>query len=99
MCLFPFMMGGGGQSPSSNAPPEAKSHQMRLYLLAIAHFVLAILLCIAAPPLGISEIFTALILLCTAYSMNFCLVIFYTIFMIQDVVQYFSAIGLLIQNN
>lgn len=59
--------------------------------------MLAILLCVAIPPLGISEIFTAMILLCTAYSMNFCLVIFYMIFMMQDVVQYLSAIGLVIQ--
>ena len=70
---------------------------MNLYILAIVHVMFAILLCIAIPPLGISEIFTALILLCTAYAMNFCMVIFYIIFMIQDVVQYFSAIGLIVQ--
>lgn len=58
---------------------------------------MAIMLCIVLPPLGISEIFSALILMCTAYAMNFCMLIFYMIMMIMDVVQYFSAIGLLIQ--
>ena len=90
------MMSGQSQANAS-APPEAKKHQCNLYILAIMHFSMAILLCIAIPPLGISEIFTALILMCTAYSMNFCLVIFYLIFMMQDVVQYFSAIGLVVQ--
>jgi hypothetical protein len=70
---------------------------MNLYILAIAHFCLAITLSIALPPVGISEIFFAMILLCIAYSMNFCMVIFYLIFMLQDAIQYFSAIGLLVQ--
>jgi hypothetical protein len=34
--------------------------------------------------------------MCTAYSMNFCMVIIYIILMLQDCVSYFSAIGLLI---
>jgi hypothetical protein len=59
---------------------------------------MAITLCIAIPPLGIGEIFTALILMCTAYAMNFCMVILYILLMLQDVVQYFSAVGLLVQN-
>lgn len=87
-----------GQQSQQVAPPEAKKQQCNLYILAIVHFVMAILLCIAIPPLGIGEIFTAMILLCTAYAMNFCMVIFYIIFMLQDVLQYFSAIGLIIQN-
>ena len=96
MCLFPGMM-GGAQQQNNNASPEAKTHQCHLYILAVAHFVLAIMLCIAVPPQGISEIFTALILMCTAYAMNFCMIIFYIIMMCMDIVQYFSAIGLLIQ--
>jgi hypothetical protein len=98
MCLFPMMFGRGGGASQQNdlAPPEAKKHQCNLYILVIAHFVMAILLCIAGGGLGIMEIFTALILLCTAYSMNFCMVIFYIVFMLQDVVQYFSAIGLVV---
>lgn len=98
MCLFPGMM-GGGQDANANAPPEAKKQQCNLYILAVTHFALAITLCIAVPPLGLSEIFTAMILMCTAYAMNFCMVILYIIFMLQDVVQYFSAIGLLIQTD
>jgi hypothetical protein len=90
------MMGGG--SPSDNAPPDCKKQQTNLYILSVAHFIMAILICIAIPPLGIGEIFTALILMCTAYAMNFCMVILYMLLMIQDCVQYFSAIGLLIQN-
>jgi len=39
----------------------------------------------------------ALIMMCTAYAMNFCMLIFYMIMMMMDVVQYFSAIGLLVQ--
>lgn len=96
MCLFPGMLGGGGQQQQM-APPEAKKSQMNLYILAIAHFCLAITLSIALPPVGIGEVFFALILLCIAYSMNFCMVIFYLIFMLQDAIQYFSAIGLLVQ--
>lgn len=89
------MLGGGAQQQL--APPEAKKSQMNLYILAIAHFCLAITLSIALPPVGISEVFFALILLCVAYSMNFCMVIFYLVFMLQDAIQYFSAIGLLVQ--
>ena len=85
MCLFPGMLSGQSQA-NSTAPPEAKQHQCHLYILAIAHFVLAIMLCIALPGVGIGEIFTAMILMCTAYSMNFCLVIFYMIMMMQDIV-------------
>lgn len=94
MCLFPGMM--QGPDPAM-ATPEAKQHQCHLYVLAILHFSMAVMLCIALPPLGISEIFTALILMCTAYSMNFCMLIFYMIMMLMDVVQYFSSIGLLVQ--
>ena len=94
MCLFPGMM--GGPEPAM-ATPEAKQHQCHLYVLAILHFSMAVMLCIALPPLGISEIFTALILMCTAYAMNFCMLIFYMIMMLMDVVQYFSSIGLLVQ--
>ena len=83
MCLFPGMFSGQSQQ-NSIAPPDAKQSQCNLYILAIAHFVMAILLCIAVPPLGISEIFMALILLCTAYSMNFCMVIMYIILMLKD---------------
>jgi hypothetical protein len=59
---------------------------------------MAITLSIAIPGVGITEIFSALILLCVAYSMNFCMVIFYVIIMLQDCLQYFCAIGLIIQN-
>lgn len=52
---------------------------------------------IALPPLGVGEILTASILLCIAYSMHFCGVIIYMVFMFQDAIQYFSTIGLLIQ--
>ena len=96
MCL-PFMMGGGG-SPAQFAPPDCKKQQNNLYILSVAHFIMAIMICIAIPPLGIGEIFTALILMCTAYAMNFCMVILYILLMVQDCVQYFSAVGLLIQN-
>jgi len=92
------MLGGGGASPSQFAPPDCKKQQSNLYILSVVHFVLAITLCIAIPPLGIGEIFTALILMCTAYAMNFCMVILYMLLMLQDVVQYFSAVGLLVQN-
>ena len=82
MCL-PFMFGGGGgASPSANAPPDAKKHQSNLYILSVAHFIMAIMLCIAIPPLGFSEILMALILMCTAYAMNFCMVIIYILFML-----------------
>lgn len=96
MCLFPGMM--GDSQSSSLAPAEVKKHQCNLYILSIVHIALAITLSIAIPPLGIGEIFTAFILMCTAYAMNFCMVIFYMLFMMQDIVQYFSAIGLLIQS-
>ncbi|TNV77076.1 hypothetical protein FGO68_gene14205 [Halteria grandinella] len=93
------MLGGGdGASPSQFAPADCKKQQSNLYILSVVHFVLAITLCIAIPPLGIGEIFTALILMCTAYAMNFCMVILYMLLMLQDVVQYFSAVGLLVQN-
>jgi len=57
---------------------------------------MAILLCIAVPAVGFGELFFSMILMCTAYGMNFCMVIFYMLFMMQDCVQYFCAIGLLI---
>ena len=94
-----MLMGGAGGNPNENAPPEAKKHQCNLYILAILHFAMAITLCIAVPPLGFQEIITAMILMCTAYAMNFCMVILYIIFMLQDIVQYFSAIGLLVQTD
>lgn len=97
MCLFPGML-GGQQQQNDLAPPEVKKHQCNLYILAILHFACAIMLCIAIPPLSFGEIITAMILMCTAYAMNFCMIILYMLFMMQDVVQYFSAVGLLIQN-
>lgn len=58
---------------------------------------MAITMTIALPPLGIGEILTAAILLCIAYSLNYCGVIIYMIFMFQDAIQYFSTVGLFIQ--
>jgi hypothetical protein len=57
---------------------------------------MAVTLTVAIPGLGIGEIFTAMILMCIAYSMNFCMVILYLIMMMVDIVQYFSAVGMLI---
>ena len=84
--------------PAQFVPPDCKKQQTNLYILSVVHFVMAIKLCIAIPTLGIGEIFTALILMCTAYAMNFCMVILCMLLMLQDVVQYFSAVGLLVQN-
>ena len=79
MCLFPMMMGGGNNNEF--APPEAKQQQCNLYILAIVHFAMAITMTITLPPLGVGEFLTASILLCIAYSMNFCGVIIYMVFM------------------
>lgn len=97
MCLS-SMMGGAAQA-AQFAPPECKKHQCNLYILAVVHFVMAILLCIAIPPLGFGEIMMAMILMCTAYAMNFCMIIFYMLLMMQDMVQYFCAIGLIVQTD
>ncbi len=96
MCLFPGMMGGQSQQ-NVNAPPEAKKQQCNLYILAIAHFVLAITMCVAIPGPGFGEIMAAMILICTAHCMNYCMLIFYMFMAMFDIVQYFSAVGLLIQ--
>jgi len=64
--------------------------------LALAHFAIAITLTVAMPGVGIGEIFTAMILMCIAYSMNFCMVILYMIIMMFDIVQYFSTVGMFI---
>ena len=55
-------------------------------------------LTVALPGLGIGEIFFSMILMCIAYSMNFCMVIMYMIMMMFDIVQYFSAVGMFIQS-
>jgi hypothetical protein len=85
-------------NPSANATPAAKTHQCHLYILVLFHFVMGILLTVANPPAGIMELIIPLILLCTAYSMNFCTLIFYMILMLNDVVLYLSAVGLVVQN-
>lgn len=82
MCLFPGMFTGGNNDPNRHIPPLAKKHQCNLYILTLVHLTLAIMMTVAYPGSGIPEIFVAMILACVAYSMNFCLVIFYMIFMI-----------------
>ena len=63
----------------------------------MAHFGMAIALTIALPGIGAGEIFTAMILMCIAYSMNFCMVILYMIIMMFDIVNYFSTVGMFVQ--
>lgn len=94
MCLFPGMI----ENPSAYATPAAKRHQCHLYILVLFHFVLGIMLTVANPPAGIMELIIPLLLLCTAYSMNFCTLIFYMILMLNDTILYMSAVGLVIQN-
>eukprot|EP00347_Sterkiella_histriomuscorum_P009890 403339482 len=93
MCLFPGMI----ENPSSRATPAAKSQQCRLYILVLLHFVLGIMLTVASPQLGFMEIIIPFILMCTAFSMNFCTLIFYIILMVNDCVQYLCIVGLIAQ--
>jgi hypothetical protein len=65
--------------------------------LALAHFATAVTLTVALPGVGFGEIFFAMILMCIAYSMNFCMVIMYMIMMMFDIIQYFSAVGMFVQ--
>ena len=60
--------------------------------------MLAIILMFAVGGFSFGELIGALILFCCAYSYNYCLSILYMFIMMQKVVQYFSAIGLVIQN-
>jgi hypothetical protein len=90
MCLFPGMM----QSPAEIATPAAKKYQCLLYILVILHFALSIMYCIFDAASGIMEMIVAMILICTAYSMNFCMLIFYMIMMISDFVNFLCIIGL-----
>lgn len=55
------------------------------------------MVCVKFPSNGISEMLISMILMCTAYSMNFLILIFYVIMMIIDFVDYMCAIGLEIQ--
>jgi len=48
-----MMMGGAQQQNAAAAPPEVKKHQCHLYIVAVLHFTMAVMLCIALPPLGI----------------------------------------------
>jgi|688.fasta_scaffold1044263_1 hypothetical protein len=97
MCLFPMMMGGGPNQAQAVAPPEAKTWQNYLYILAALHMIMMITLCVALGIGGINELFNMMILMCGAYSMNFCIMIFYIIIMFNDCVSYFCAVGYLIQ--
>jgi len=100
MCLFPFMMGGGPSNANEFAPPLAKDQQCKLYILGAVHLVMMITLMIAFHGLlGLGELFNCIILMCGAYSMNFCCMIFYIIIMLNDIITYFSIVGMLIQNN
>ena len=97
MCLFPFMMGGGPNRNAIAPPPEAKKMQNHLYLLAGAHLVMMITLMSALGIQGLNELFNIMFLMCGAYSMNFCFMIFYIVIMFNDCVSYFCAAGYLIQ--
>jgi hypothetical protein len=52
---------------------------------------------VASGSRGFMQMIVALILLCTAYSMNFCMLIFYMIMVLNDGVQFLSIVGLEIQ--
>lgn len=97
MCLLPFMMGGGPNRAQVAAPPAAKKMQSYLYILAGVHMVMMISLMSALGIAGINELFNMMILMCGAYSMNFCIMIFYIIIMFNDCISYFCAVGYLIQ--
>jgi hypothetical protein len=93
-----FMPMQGPRREGLDTPPECKQQQCNLYILALAHFGTAVALTVALPGVGFGEIFFAMILMCIAYSMNFCMVIFYMIMMMFDIVNYFSAVGMFAQN-
>jgi hypothetical protein len=65
-------------------------------MLALAHFAVAVALTVALPGVGFGEIFFSMILMCIAYSMNYCMVIMYMIFMMFDIVNYFSTVGMFV---
>ena len=95
MCLFPMMMGGPNREGIA-PPPAAKKMQSYLYLLGAAHLVMMITLMSAMGVFGLNELFNLMILICGAYSMNFCIMIFYIIIMFNDCISYFCAVGYLI---
>lgn len=91
-----FFPNQGPRQEGLDTPPECKQQQCNLYILALAHFGMAIALTIALPGIGVGEIITAMILMCIAYSMNFCMVILYMIIMMFDIVNYFSTVGMFV---
>ena len=82
------------QNPSEFASPAAKQYQCYLYIMVLLHFVLGIMLTVANPGVGFIEIIIPFLLMCTAFSMNFCTLIFYIILMLNDAVVYFCVVGL-----
>lgn len=97
MCLIP--MGGEGMNMQPRFPsnPQAKAKQQQLYVIAVCHAVLAVLLMVANPFVGLFEFMDVCILYCAATSMEFCLLIFYILLCCLSMVQYISGVGLVIQ--
>ena len=71
--------------------------QNNLYLLGAAHLVMMIILISSLGNPGLNELFNLLFLMCGAYSMNYCFMIFYIVIMFNDSVTYFSTAGYMIQ--
>ena len=96
MCLFPGMMGANRRQ--NNFPPMVKKHQKRLYILTLCHFVLALMLMWVDSYKALYEMISAMMLVMTACSANFCTLLFYVMLMLNDVVYYLSMFGLAIQD-
>jgi hypothetical protein len=91
------MMGQGPNRENIAPPPAAKKMQNNLYLLGAAHFVMMIILISSLGNPGLNELFNLLFLMCGAYSMNYCFMIFYIVIMFNDCISYFASTGYLIQ--
>ena len=96
MCLFP----GGGLNMQPIVPPsqEGLKHKSRLYVVILAHLILAILMLFIHGISGIHELINVLILWCATSQMHFCYLLFYIIMCMFGFVQNFAYIGLLIQD-
>jgi hypothetical protein len=67
-------------------------------MLAVCHIVLALMLCFADSYMGMYEMMSFMNLLLAACSINFCFLLFYVMLMINDLVYYLCAVGLIIQD-
>ncbi len=81
-------------TPQVEETPENKGHKNKLMVLFVVGLILTVFKFIIHPSIGISDLLQAFLLLFGAICMNYCLIVFYVIFVLFNTASLMRFVGI-----